>query len=259
MKLVAAICLWLAPLILFAQTSQLKFEQSKWPVHTVLHYTKANWDGSNLGFVSVYFKDKDWIESLKWHEGHDQATIVPAKIDHKSFNVVHFQNFRCQEGACKQLGDMQWRSDLAGFILKFGENADTITNVPTYWHSYDFDFASLMTAFLFKNDTTPHEFQRADFHEVNGSLKFGPMGTIELVYQGEVDFNGNSCNLYEIDGPGLNQQGGEIWFDQQTGVLKGFKIKLPDESSYNSVDFKFIGQEEMSNAEWEDFKQAKWQ
>jgi hypothetical protein len=244
--------------MLSAQTDQLKFDKTHWPTHRVIHYSKANWDGSNKGFVSVYFKDHEWIEALKWHQGHKQATIVPAKINHETFNVTYFKNFRCQHGKCTPLGEMYWDQYVQGFILHLGDVTDTVTNLPNYWHSYDFDFSSLMTAFLFKNNTESHVFERTDFQEIDGRFTFGAIGQIKMTYEGEQVINGHSCHLYGIDGPGLNHKGGEIWFDKKTLLLKGFKIKEPDESSYNNVDFQFLGQEQMSPERWENFKKEKY-
>ena len=258
MRSIVIFTLCFGNLFLTAQNSQLSFEAQNWPEHTVAHYSKANWDGSNQGFISVYFKDGDWLESLKWHDGHNQATVVPAKIDHQSFNVVHFKNFRCQEGNCQQLGEMYWLDELEGYVLKLGEMSDTVSNIPSYWHSYDFDFASLMAAFLFKKDNSSHTFSRVDFQRINGNYLFGPMGDIVMEFKGTVQIEGSACNLYAIDGPGLNNRGGEIWFDQETKLLKGYKIQEPDESSYNSVDLKFLGAEKMSPKEWEDFKEDKY-
>ena len=241
-----------------AQNGQLEFDEQKWPLHTVVHYSKSNWDGSNKGFVSVYFKENQWIESLKWHEGHRQATVVPAKINPETFNVSHFKNFRCQEGACNQLGDMYWDEAIKGFVLQVGEFRDTVTNIPSYWHSYDFDFASLMTAFLFKKESTDHQFYRADFQELEGKFIFGPIGLIGMTYLKTTSINDVNCHLYQINGPGLHQKGGEIWFDEENMLLRGFKIELPDESSYNNVDFQYLGQEQMNPAQWEKFKNQKW-
>jgi len=241
-----------------AQNSQLEFVEEKWPLHTVIHYSKANWDGSNKGYVSVYFKDKQWMESLKWHEGQKQATVVPAKIDHTTFNVSHFKNFRCQEGQCRQLGEMFWNEAIGGFVLQLGELNDTITNIPSYWHSYDFDFGSLMAAFLFKKAPDTHQFHRADFQEQGGNFSFGPIGLIEMTYVGKNQVQGVDCHLYSINGPGLHDRGGKIWFDVKNMLMRGFKIELPDESSYNNVDFQYLGQEQMNPTEWEEFKQQKW-
>ena len=240
------------------QNQQLKFDPNKWPTHQVVHYSKANWDGSNQALISVYFKDDQWVEALKWHQGQAEATVIPAKIDHETFNVSHFRNLHCENGECQLRGEMYWNTEIDGFILQLGDRIDTVVNMPSYWHSYDFDFTSLMVAFLFKNNTKPHVFQRADFYESEGGFKFGPMGEITMEYKGEKTFKNSKCHLFTIDGPGLNNQGGEIWFDQDSQLLKGFKIKEPDESSYNSVDYQYLGKEQMSGEEWETFKQKKY-
>lgn len=259
MRLIVTLILLLAGFTVSAQNDQLEYDEKKWPLNKVFHYSKSNWDGSNKGYVSVYFKDGLWIESLKWHEGHAQATVVPAKINPETFTVTHFKNFRCQQGQCRQLGEMYWDEAVDGYIMQLGEVTDTVTNIPAYWHSYDFDFASLMSAFLFKKHPDSHQFHRADFQEVSGKFSFGPIGLIEMIYDKETPINGVNCHLYQINGPGLEQKGGEIWFEAKNMLLRGFKIQLPDESSYHSVDFQYLRQERMSPSQWEDFKQQKWE
>ena len=258
MRVIAILILNITCALVQGQSQQLTFDQSKWPTHQVVHYSKANWDGSNPAMVSVYFKDDQWVEALKWHQGQPEATVVPAKIDHETFMVRHFKNLHCENGKCQQRGELYWDNEIDGFILQMGDQIDTVTNIPGYWHSYDFDFTSLMVAFLFKDNTNAHTFQRVDFHESEGQFKFGPMGEITMYYKGEKTFKGFKCHLFTINGPGLNNRGGEIWFDQDSKLLKGFKIKEPDESSYNSVDYQYLGKDQMSPEAWEAFKQQKF-
>lgn len=66
------------------------------------------------------------------------------------------------------------------------------------------------------------------------------------------------CHVYAIDGPGLTNQGGEIWFNASTSILEGFKIRLPDEDSYQNVLFNYSRTESMNITEWEEFKKSKW-
>lgn len=153
---------------------------------------------------------------------------------------------------------MFWDKSVDGFVLQLGEITDTITNIPSYWHSYDFDFASLMTAFLFKKAPDSHQFHRADFQEQDGNFSFGPIGLVEMTYLRPTQIDGVDCHLYQINGPGLQQKGGEIWFDRESMLLRGFKIELPDESSYQNVDFQYLGKEQMSPERWEQFKRQKW-
>lgn len=249
MRLFLRLILYTFSQFLTAQISDIEFDPDRWPEGSVALYTKSNWDGTNKGHIAIYFKDDVTIESLKWHEGHPQATVVTARVNPQTFNVTYFENLRCQDGQCRKLGEMSWDKTIRGFVLQFGEITDTISNVPPYWHSYDFDFASLMIAFLFKKNTASHKFQRMDFQENERGLIFTDFGQIEMNYQNTAMINGSNCHLYQINGPGLENQGGEIWFDQTTNLMRGFKIKLPDERSYNSVDLQLLEQKKMSAAQ----------
>ena len=243
----------------YGQQDHFEYNAEKWPENTVVHYVKSNWDGTHQSNISVYFKDGEWIESLKWQEGSSQVTIVPAKIDHSTFSVHHFKNITCIDGECRQRGEMVKDKATGHYLLNFGPFQDTITNIPEYWHSYDFDWASLMVAFLFKKEHASYQFERCDFFIKDGEPGFGPFDTITMDYKGLQTKLKNPHHLYIIDGPGLNHEGGEIWFSANQSLLLGFKIKTPDEDSYQNVDFRFIEMEKMKPSDWEAFKRSKWQ
>lgn len=258
MRVIALLFFLLITIASHTQVSHFDFSKEEWPEKTVLHYKKTNWDGSNEGFISIYFKDGDWLESIKWHEGSNQVSIIPAKIDHSTFSVHHFKNIRCENGDCNQLGEMVKDPETGDYIINFGAFKDSISHVPAYWHSYDFDWASLMAAFLFKKTHTSHQFQRYDFFMKNGQPGFGYLGDVQMEYKGKYLKNNKLSHVYSIDGSGLSHQGGEIWFSEKESVLMGFKIKTPDESSYQDVDFKWLSMETMELSEWEAFKESKW-
>ena len=258
MKLLPIVFLFFSINVILGQIDQLQFDPQLWPKHTVVHYVKSNWDGTNSGFVSIYFKDDQWIESIKWHSGLPELTVVPAKIDFDRFAVSHFKNIHCGDGGCHQRGQMYYEQELKGYMLQFGDYKDTVMSVSSYWHSYDFDFASLMVAFLFKQDAKDHQFERADFFMRDGQPGFGPIGTVYMHSNGIRDFKDVSCQAYTIDGPGLKNRGGEIWFDVQQNLLRGFKIMLPDEDSYRDVSFQYLSKETMEQEQWESFKRSKW-
>lgn len=240
------------------QPDNLHFEPGRWPALNAFHYQKSNWDGTNQSRISIYFKDDAWIESIKWHKGSGQMSVIPAKINHTSFSVDHIKNIRCVDGDCQQLGEMIKDPGTQQYCIQFGDYRDTIESIPTYWHSYDFDWASLMAALIFKQDTAGHTFARCDFYMKGDRPAFGNLGTVSLKYSGEETIQGVRCDVYHIDGPGLQDQGGKIWFDQVTKVMRGFRIQLPDEDSYENVDFRYLGVDQFTAKEWETFKQSKW-
>ena len=198
------------------------------------------------------------MESIKWHEGSNQVSIIPAKINQKTYSVDHFKNIGCQGGSCNLRGEMFRDSGSGDYIINFGPIQDTISGIPSKWHSYDFDWASLMTEFVLKEVHGDYEFMRCDFTMVDGRPGFGPIDKVFLEYKGLKMVEEQSVHLYKIDGPGLLNRGGEIWFDAKTNILRGFKIDLPDEDSYQNVDFRFLERESMTLDNWEAFKKSKW-
>ena len=234
-------------------------QEEEWPSGQVIHFVKSNWDGSNKGFISTYYKEDGWVESMKWHEGNNQVSVIPALINRQTFSVDHFINIACQDGECNQRGEMFKDVESGNYIINFGSIRDTITGIPDYWHSYDFDWASLATEFLFRKSFTDHRFMRCDFTTINGQPGFGLVGEVSMKYQGISEISEIKCHMYSINGPGLHNRGGEIWFATNNNRLMGFKIDLPDEDSYQNVDFRYIGQEKMSSLQWEAYKKMKYQ
>lgn len=240
-----------------SQPIHQKDKSLEWPIGKVINYSKSNWDGTNESLISIYFKEGGWIESLKWHEGANQATIISARIDFKTGSIHHFKNIRCVDGDCNQLGEMYFDPASTNYIINFGPIIDTISGVAEYWHSYDFDWASLMVAFLHKEEPSDHQFMRYDFTMVDGKPGFGKIGKVVMNYKGIQQVNNRQCHLYTIDGTGLENKGGKIWFDVNENLLMGYKIELPDEDSYQNVNFQFISTGKMKVKEWESFKKSK--
>ncbi|MBA2498792.1 MAG: hypothetical protein H0V30_03610 [Chitinophagaceae bacterium] len=65
---------------LFLNAQQDKFIQlgTIHDVHVLYSYQKSNWDGSNASQVFLYIKDTNRMESFKWSEGNEWATLVSA-------------------------------------------------------------------------------------------------------------------------------------------------------------------------------------
>ena len=241
--------------LLLSQNTELNHNQDLWPRNTVIHYEKSNWDGTNKGRVSIYFGDYMSIESIKWHE-KGRASIVPAKIDPQTLSVASIQSIRFQDGAYTTMGEMTKDPDSHSYFLRFGDFRDTLSSIPEYWHSYDFDWASLMVAFLFKSDTSRHSFSRCDFQMVDNQPSFIEIGEINMEVKGERTVDHIPCIEYAISGSGLNHKGGQIWFSRDKNLLMGFKIEQPDEDSYQNVLFTYVNLEKMNPSEWKSFKKS---
>ena len=98
----------------------------------------------------------------------------------------------------------------------------------------------------------------ATIGSMNGEPGFGPVGHVAMIYKGIDKNNDVMSHLYEIDGAGLENRGGKIWFRKSDNMLMGFKIELPDENSYQNVSFQFDSSEQMTESAWEDFKKSQW-
>jgi hypothetical protein len=59
---------------------------------------------------------------------------------------------------------------------------------------------------------------------------------------------------YKINGPGLDNRGGTIWFDKEGEYLVAFEIKKPDEPGYNSGKLLLEKIIELDADGWEAFK-----
>ena len=70
----------------------------------------------------------------------------------------------------------------------------------------------------------------------------------------EEEFASRQGLNYKIDGPGLDNRGGTIWFDKTDGFLLGFEIDKPDEPGYDSGKLHLKEVLQMDLAEWEEFK-----
>ncbi|HET6721226.1 MAG TPA: hypothetical protein VFH07_00695 [Chitinophagaceae bacterium] len=58
--------------------------------HLLYEYKKSNWDGTHSSSVFLSVADSNRLESFKWSEGDEVATLVTAIIDWKTFSVAEF-------------------------------------------------------------------------------------------------------------------------------------------------------------------------
>ncbi len=224
-------------------------------VHRVFIYEKSNLDGSNLGKIAVYYEAEDQLESFKWHEGNQQATIVRARMDTLNHTVRQFEAFRIDHLGNKNLGGVLRVDENQNFDIRFGDNEQAFQNTATHWHSYDFDFASLGYAFRsFNNKKGSISFNILDVDMNESPPKFKDFGSVNMQFIMEEEKYSRNLLKYKIDGPGLDHRGGHIWFDKDGGFLVAFEIEKPDERSYNSGKLLLKKVLEMDLSEWLEFK-----
>lgn len=242
-------------------TSIFTYDPGKLPLHQAQVYIKSNLDGSHASFVAVYLKEKNVIESFKWTEGNTEGTLVKAKMDWQRFSVSHFEGGRLNAN-----GELNIRAQLSipegknkAEVQIGGTEPSSVRLQHFPWHSYDFDFASLGIVMTQKISTASTiEFMIADIAgEAKGPV-FKEIGKVSMREEEKEEKFGSLCQRYHIDGPGLDDRGGKIWFDNQ-GRLVGFEIQKPDEPGFVSYKLRRIEVIKLSAAEWESFKKQKLQ
>lgn len=226
-------------------------------VHKVFIYEKSNFDGSNKGKIAVYYSSPDQIESFKWHEGNNHATLVKAKMDLKNHTVERFEVAGVDhEGNENPRGVLEV---LEGQIahIRLGDNYQVFDSVPAAWHSYDFDFASLGHAYPSFSRNKSSTFHILDLDLADSPPKFKDFGTVEMEYVGEEEKWDRTVLKYHIDGAGLDHRGGHIWFDKAGSFLVGFEIDKPDEPGYTSNKLVLVDVLDKTPEQWAAFKVEK--
>ena len=224
-------------------------------VHRVFIYEKSNLDGSNLGKIAVYYEAVDQIESFKWHEGNQHATIVRARMDTMNQTVQQFEAYRMDHLGNMNLGGVLKVDENQNFDIRFGDNVQVFQNKAIQWHSYDFDFASLSYAFRsFPKKEGSVSFNILDVDMNESPPKFKDFGSVEMQFIAEEEKYSRNLLKYKIDGPGLDHRGGHIWFDKEGGFLVAFEIEKPDERSYESGKLLLKKVLQLDKQAWEKFK-----
>ena len=223
-------------------------------MHKVFIYEKSNWDGSNKGKIAVYYAAPDQIESFKWHEGNNHATLVKARMDLKTHTVVRFEAYGVDhEGNENLRATLQVQEDHTADI-RFGDQQQLFESVPDTWHSYDFDFASLGHAFPSFGKEKMISFQILDIDPNGEGPEFKDFGKVEMTFLQEEEKWSRRVLKYQIDGPGLDHRGGHIWFDKSGKYLVGFEIEKPDERGYDSNKLVLKEILDKTPDQWAEFK-----
>ncbi len=241
-----------------AQTSQFKYEPSRVPVGTAMHYRKSNLDGTHLTRVSVYVADLERLETLKWDDGGVAATLVQARMDWSRFSVSKLKSWRLQRGAPPELRSaLEASADGSEVRLSFADSERVkVDRWP--WHSYDVDFASLgMTLPHLRDPTVDVIFWRADVVGAGERKHFAQLGGVRLHFEAADTRNGREVRLYSIGGAGLRYLYGKLWTDADSGMLVGYEIPVGDESGYRDVRLQLERTELMTPEQWQLFKKTR--
>ncbi len=244
--------LWLLIFACLMGCKSLKHESH---VQKVFIYEKSNIDGSNKGQIAVYYQQEDQIEAFKWHEGNQHATVVRAWIDQDDYTVRRFEALRTDHLGNENLNGVLEVAVDRTINIQFGDQQQVFQSAPAQWHSYDFDFSSLGYAFRhIRRNNRPISFNILDIDPSQSPPKLKDFGNVVMEFEGEEEKWSRNLLKYHIDGPGLDNRGGYIWFDKSDGFLVGFEIDKPDESSYESGKLVLKEVLEMEKTEWTAFK-----
>ena len=232
-------------------TKQTFHNKTAAPVGQAYIYEKSNLDGTNHASIAVYYRKQGDIEAFKWHSGNHAGTIVKAVIDQNSKNVLEFEVYRLssKNGLKRQaMLDTTANGDIR---VTLGENVQIFNEVPVRWHSYDFDFSSLSYAYRFLHDPK----QTYNFHILDLDLSESPpqmknFGLVSMRFEKQ-DERGLK---YSIDGAGLDNRGGHIWFDPTELHMLAFEIQKPDEPGYESGKMTLKQIVQLTDESWEKFK-----
>lgn len=218
-------------------------------------YEKSNLDGSNKGYIAVYYPEAYQIESFKWHKGNNAATIVKASLSPKTINAERFEAYRVRSNG-EQIKTATLSQENTGqYQVKLGGNESIVSLPNVSWHSYDFDFASLGYAFRFLADKrTPYTFNVFDLDLTQNPPVFSDFGTVTLSYEKDAIYSGQQSLQYKINGNGLDDRGGQIWFDAAAHHLVGFEIQKPDEPGYTSGKLRLVEKDTLTHQQWREFK-----
>ena len=227
-------------------------------VHKVLIYEKSNLDGTNKGQIAVYYGKEGTIEAFKWHEGNQQATLVKAWVNQKDYTVRRFESLRIDHQGNENLIALLEVAKDRVINISFGGQQLVFKSAPDQWHSYDFDFSSLGYAFRhIRNKNQPISFDILDIDRDQSPPNLKNFGTVEMIYKGEEKKWSRQVLKYQIDGPGLDNRGGHIWFDKTNGLLVAFEIEKPDEPGYESGKLVLKEIFQKNPEEWAQFKIEK--
>lgn len=224
--------------------------------HFLYEYKKSNWDGTNSSSVFLYVADSNRLESFKWSEGDEAATLVTAIIDWDTYSVGEFRNHKLRKGLAPEfIASLKGERYLK---IAVGDMRDSLFIADLPWQSYDFDFAGLSLIWRsLKNKKDQFWFHIADVAMVNDNPKFVNKGKVTVKFVGQELVNNKRCLKYFADGPGLENKGGHIWVNQENFMIEQYKIALPDEPGFKNGRMRLVKIHKMSPQEWENFKRTK--
>ena len=246
-----------------AQTGAFRYQPNKIQTGVVYHYLKTNIDGTDPEHVSIYVSTRDSIESFKFHPQGSRAGLVLATMDWSLFSVKRLESWQVFKDKPRVLAatlDYLPASREVAVALPFMNRPTEKTAIPFLpFHVYNFDFASLNFAFphlISPRKTFKIGVSDPTFSDTGPAFRY--RGEADVSYVGEEMRGGVLCRKYQVDGPGLENQGGTIWVNKRGGYFQDVEIKLADNPNWKTFKFKLEKAEPMSRAQWEAFMKAQF-
>lgn len=239
-------------------TAKFKYSPKKAFTGTVLHYVKANIDGTDPEFVSQFFADDETMESFKFHKGNFPAALVIAKMDWKTFSAAGLYSYRINSKTERPLFatvtfDQPSRTaEVSIPTLKPEKERLDLRHFPV--HIYNFDLGSLNFALPYlRSPRRSFVIGIADptFKETGPMVAY--KGEVTVKYVADEARNGQPTRKYSIDGPGLQNRGGHIWVNKLRNWIEDIEIDLPDNPAWKNFKFKLLKAEQMTRPQWEKF------
>jgi hypothetical protein len=247
-----------APSRAAGQLEAFRHDPARVPAGRVYEYIKSNRDGTNASRISLYIAGADRLESLKWAPGDTVATLVAATMDWARFSVRRLESWVLVRGAAPALrAALETDSTGAGVRVSFAP--DSLLPIRGWpWHSYDFDFASLNLAFAdLVQPEAPFTFQRADIVYAESWPPFADMGPVNVRFLRREQRSGLEARVYQLDGPGLQDQMGRMWVSIQGAYVVEYEFPFPDEPGYTDVRLQLDRIRRATAAEWEEVKRTR--
>lgn len=225
-------------------------------INTVYEYRKSNWDGTHASSIFLYVADSNKLESFKWWEGDNEATLVTAIINWETFSVSEFQNYKLRKGQSPQfIAKLKGQKKLEIEVMGMHDSL-LISELP--WQSYDFDFAGLSFVWrALKDKKGSFWFHIADVAMVNDQPKFVNKGKVDVKFIGYEIINNKNCLQYFANGIGLENKGGHIWVNSENYMIEQYKIQLPDEPGFKDGMMQLVKTFKQTPEQWKMFKKQK--
>ncbi len=238
-----------------SSVSMFQHHPERIKVGTVYHYTKSNLDGSKPATVSIYVSSSDIIEVYKAEVEVSDAAHIIAKMDWSTFSASELDSGHLlKDGTREPVAKLALSKadNTLRVHLRDQDESVAIDHYPV--HIYNFDFISFnYTLRHLKDPTKTFEIGIADpVFQGEGLIRYKGKAKIEFI--GEAPCHQTTCRKYRITGKPFGDQEGFIWVNKKEGYAENIEIPVPDNPDWNSFKFELKKVEQMTPAEWENYK-----